>query len=466
MNLLQLLLILKARYKIIVTTFIVTILTALIVVLILPKNYKATTSLLLNYKGMDPVTGVVLPAQLMPGYMATQVDIINSRNIALKVVNELGLADNDFSKKQFQEKANGFGDIHNWLADALLDGLDVTPSKESSVIEISYTSVDPDFAATIANAFADKYQSTSVQLKVDPALKASEYFTKQIKVLREDLKVAQEKLSKFQQEKGITNPEQTYDVESTHLNELSTQLSLAQSAAIDAQSRKYNAQNNANSSPDVSLSPVLQSLRIDATKAESKLAELSQRLSKNHPEYQAAESELAKIKSQMREEMGRATSTVAGTASINQNHEAQLRVQVEQQKKRLLELNAVRGESAVLQKDVEIAQKSIDAITSRFGQTNIEGHSEQSDIALLNPAIPPQYANGPRKILVLGLAVMMGGVLGLCLAFVAELLDRRVRCTDDISALLEVPVFAIIDSKRKKPIFAMLGQSPKLLGST
>lgn len=465
MNLFQLLLILKARYKIIVTTFIVTVLTALVVVLILPKNYKATTSLLLNYKGMDPVTGVVLPAQLMPGYMATQVDIINSRNIALKVVNELGLADSDFSKKQFQEKVDGVGDIHNWLADTLLEGLDVVPSKESSVIEISYTSVDPDFAATIANVFADKYQSTSLQLKVDPALKASAYFSKQIKVLREDLKLAQEKLSKFQQEKGITNPEQTYDIESTRLNELSSQLSAAQSSTIDSQSRKTNAQSNAANSPDVSLNPVLQSLRIDATRAESKLAELSQRLSKNHPEYQATETELAKIKSQMRDEMSRATSTVGVTVSINQSREAQLRVQVEQQKKRLLELNAVRGESAVLQKDLEIAQKSIDAITSRFGQTNIEGHSEQSDIALLNPAIPPQYAKGPRKILVLGLAVIMGGILGLCLAFVAELLDRRVRCTDDILALLEVPVFAIIDSKRKKPMFAMPGQSPKLLGS-
>ncbi len=465
MNLLQLLLILKARYKIILITFLVTVITAFVVVSLLPKSYKATTSLLLNYKGMDPVTGLVLPAQLMPGYMATQVDIINSRNIALKVVNELGLANNDLARQQFLKATDGKGDIHNWLADSLLTKLDVVPSKESSVIEINYSSVDPDFAAIIANAFADKYQSTSVQLKVDPALKASEYFTKQIKVLRDDLKNAQDKLSKYQQEKGITNPEQTYDIESTRLNELSSQLSVAQAAAIDTQSRNANAQANAASSPDVGLSPVLQSLRIDATKAESKLAELSQRLSKNHPEYQAAESELAKIKSQMRDEMGRASSTVASSASINQQRESQLRTQVEQQKKRLLALNLQRGESSVLQKDVELAQKSIDAITSRFGQTNIEGHSEQSDIALLNPAIAPQDPSSPRKLIAMALAVMMGGILGLGFAFIAELLDRRVRCTDDISALLEVPVFAMIESKRKKPIFLMLGQSPKLLGS-
>ncbi|MES1987318.1 MAG: Wzz/FepE/Etk N-terminal domain-containing protein [Pseudomonadota bacterium] len=85
MNLLQFLLILKARYKVILITFLITVTTATAVTLFLPKSYTATTSLLLNYKGMDPVTGMVLPAQLMPGYMATQNDIIQSRNIALKV---------------------------------------------------------------------------------------------------------------------------------------------------------------------------------------------------------------------------------------------------------------------------------------------------------------------------------------------------------------------------------------------
>ena len=57
--------------------FLVVVLTTIIVNLfVLPKSYTATTSLVLNYKGMDPVTGAVLPAQLMPGYMATQTDII------------------------------------------------------------------------------------------------------------------------------------------------------------------------------------------------------------------------------------------------------------------------------------------------------------------------------------------------------------------------------------------------------
>lgn len=85
--------ILYARRKIIAMTLIITVLTTLVVSLLLPKTYKATTTLVLNYKGADPITGMPLPAQLLPGYMATQVDIINSRNVGLKVVDELKLAE-------------------------------------------------------------------------------------------------------------------------------------------------------------------------------------------------------------------------------------------------------------------------------------------------------------------------------------------------------------------------------------
>ncbi len=465
MNLLQLLLILKARYKVIMITFLITVITAVVVTSMLPKSYTATTSLLLNYKGLDPVTGVMLPSQLMPGYMATQVDIIHSRNIALKVVDSLNLSDSDAVQAKFQTEAKGQGDIRNWLAELLLNKLKVTPSRESSVIEISFNAVEPTFASTIANKFAEKYMETSVQLKVEPALKASDYFGKQIQVLRKNLQEAQMKLSNYQREKGVTNPEQSYDVESMRLNELSSQLSLAQTASIEAQSRKRSAQTSAADSPDVALSPVLQSLRIEVSRAESKLADLTQRFGKNHPQYQSAEAELSKVKALLKEELQRSSNSVSGTANINAQREAQLRQQVEQQKKRLLDLNMTRGELSVLQKDVETAQRAIDAVTQRFGQTNIEGHSNQSDIALLNPAIPPLAPSGPRKLLAILLAIVMGGVLGIGFALIAELLDRRVRCSEDVSELLEMPVFALVKSKPKKLNVVIANKMQKLLGS-
>ncbi len=446
MNISQLFLSLKARIKIVLFTFFITVLTATVVSLLLPKSYKATTQLVANYNGTDSVTGTVSPSQLTTSYMATQLDIIKSDRTALSVVDALHLVDNQRMREQFAEATNGRGEMRNWLAAKLTKKLEIEPS--SNVIQISFTDTDPSFAADIANAYAKSYQELNTQLKVGPAQKAASYFDQQTKTFRANLAKAQTALSEYQQAKGITSADERLDVENTRLNELSDELVKAQSLAIEARSRQRNTLNNAKDSPDVALNPVVQNLRVDAAKAESKLVELSHTLGQNHPQYEAAADELRNIQSQLQNEVRRTSNSIAGTAQIQQQREDELRTKVAQQKTEVLKLNRTRDELSVLQKDVETAQKALDAVTQRFSQTNIEGQSNQSDIAVLSLAKPPTWPRSPRIALNILLSIFLGGLLGAGFGLAAELMDRRVRSSDDIADLLKVPVVTL---KKNKP---------------
>ncbi|MDP3088166.1 MAG: chain length determinant protein EpsF [Methylotenera sp.] len=450
MNLTQFLLILKARHKIILITFGLTVLTTLVVSLLLPKSYTATTSLVLNYKGMDPVTGLALPAQLMPGYMATQVDIITSRNVAIKVVDQLKFAESEKAKEQFDQATQGVGDIRAWFADLLLQNLDVKPSRESSVLEISFSGSDPKFAAVVANAFANAYQQTNIELKVEPAQKASEFLGEQTKTLRLNLESAQARLSKYQQEKGLTSVMGNLDVESARLNDLSSQLVMAQSQTYEANSRQQRTRGNGDDSPDVAANPVVQNLKIDIVRGESKLSELSQRVGLSHPQYMSANAELSKLKSQLLEETSKASRTIGGTAHIHQQREAELRAALAAQKARVLELNLSRDQLAVQQRDVENAQRALDAASQRLTQTTLEGNVNQTDVAVLNLAIPPQDHSSPKIMLNILLSIFLGTMLGVGFGLLAEMMDRRVRSREDISELLQIPVFALIEVNQTK----------------
>jgi uncharacterized protein involved in exopolysaccharide biosynthesis len=188
---------------------------------------------------------------------------------------------------------------------------------------------------------------------------------------------------------------------------------------------------------------VIQNLKLATSQAETKLAEISQRMGKNHPQYQSAETELNKIRTQLSEETQRASNSITSAANINQQRESELRTQVNLQKNKVLALNLLRDEMGVLQKDVDTAKKAMDAVTQRYSQTSIEGQSNQSDIAILNPAIPPGSPSSPRVLINIALAIIMGAILGIGFGFLAELADRRVRSRDDLSNMLEVPVFAL-----------------------
>jgi chain length determinant protein EpsF len=451
MNVHQFLLILLARKKIILTTLLVTVALALGVSLIQAKTYKATASVLLNYKGVDPLTGLTMPGQLLPGYMATQIDIISSKNVALRVVDALHLANSSAVVQQFNDDTGGQGSVRDWLAELLLKKLEIVPSRESSVVEISFKGADPAFAAAVANAFADEYEKISVQLKTQPAKKASSYFNEQTKQLRDNLEAAQARLSKYQQEKGIVSLDNNrVDVELSRLNELSAQLVQAQTAAMEGNSRQA-AAGSALSSPDVANNALIQQMRANLAIAEGKFADTSQRYGRNHPSYQAAQAELSKVRGELNAALGTVSRSVGANAQVLRARESELREAVAQQKAKVLELNRARDELGVLLKDLDSAQRAFDAASQRFSQTRIEAQSEQSDISLLNPAVPPTEPAGPRVLLNTLIGILAGTVLGVGLALLLELLNRPVRSPSDVKDMLGIPVLGTIEWKQAGP---------------
>lgn len=466
MNLTQLLLILLARKRIILATLLVTVSLTMLVSLSLPKTYQATASVLLNYKGMDPLTGIVMPSQLLPGYMATQIDIISSKNVAARVVDQLKLAQNAEVVAQFNAATRGQGTVRDWLADLLLKKLDVVPSRESSVVEINFKGSDPVFVAGVANAFAEEYQKLSIELKVEPMKKASAYFNDQTKQLRDSLEAAQSRLSKYQQERGIVSVDNRLDVESNRLNDLSAQLVAVQGQAMEATSRQ-NMASRGDESPDVAANPMVQNLKAQLAAAESKLADVGQRLGRNHPQYLSGKAEVDKIAASLASQVKSTSTSVGNNAAILQQREAAVRAALAAQKAKVLELNRSRDELGVLVKDVESAQRAFDATSQRFSQTRIEGQSEQSDIAVLNPATPPLGASGPRVMLNTLLSLFLGTMLGLGFALLAEMIDRRVRSEADMTEVLQVPVFGVIDwnqTKRRRynPIASLMPRRLRL----
>jgi chain length determinant protein EpsF len=209
----QFLLILRARYKVVVFTLLFTVITVFVVSLLLPKQYSASSALVVDVKSPDPVAGMVLPGLAIPGYMATQVDIINSDRVAQRVVTQLRMDESPAIREQWMESTEGRGDIKVWLADLLKKELYVRPSRESNVINIEFAGIDPDFAAAVANAFAQAYIDVNLELKVEPARQYSVWFEDQTKSLRDKLENAQQALSTYQQKTGIVAADERLDYE-------------------------------------------------------------------------------------------------------------------------------------------------------------------------------------------------------------------------------------------------------------
>lgn len=449
MNFTQFLLILNARKWIILGVLALTVAVTAAVSLLLPKEYTASTQIIVDSKSKDPFTGQLLPSQLFPGYMATQIDIIKSEGVAIRAVRDLKLADNPATREAFQKATKGQGSIDQWLAGILLPKLDAQPSRESSIIAINFSGADPQFAAIVANAFAKAYIQTSLDLRVAPAKQTAEWFDQQITQLRSNLDEAQQKLTAYQREKGIVESEERLDVETRRMADLAGQIVAAQSVAFDANSRSGQSSNL----PEVNNSPVVQNLKVQVAQGEGKLAELSKRVGVNHPEYLRLQAELSSYKAKLAIELNTATRGVGATAGAARQRVNELSAAFERQKAYVLSLKKQREEATLLARDLENAQRIYDSALQRYGQTRMEAQSTQTDLTILNPASPPSQPSKPRVFLNILIALFMGAMLGVGVGFLMELLDRRVRSGQDIALALEIPVLAEVRPKSRLATF-------------
>jgi uncharacterized protein involved in exopolysaccharide biosynthesis len=172
MSLNQFITVVKARRWVVLSTLLVALVAAVAVSALMPARWTASASVLLEWKGPDPGSGMLVSAQTRPGHLATQVEIIQSRNVALKVVEQLKLHESQRIQQDWRDAAQGRGSLKVWIADRLLANLTADPLRESSVVSINYSGADPVSAASIANAFAEAYASTNVELQHEGARRA------------------------------------------------------------------------------------------------------------------------------------------------------------------------------------------------------------------------------------------------------------------------------------------------------
>ena len=440
----QFLSILRARWWVVLLVLGLTVATTVVVSLLLPKQYTATASVVVDFKP-DPISAAVFGGMPSPAVMATQVDILTSERVALRVVQANRLSENPQIRQQWQDETGGEGTVEQWLITLFQKSLDVQPSRESSVIRVGYQAPDPRFAAGMANAFVQAYVDTSLALRVNPARQYSGFFDQQVKDSREALEKAQSRLSDFQRANGIIATDERLDVENARLNELSSQLVALQAVAAESRSRQAQANSAAGDRiQEVLVNPVINQLKADITRAEVQIKQLTARLGDAHPQVVEARGSLAELRSRLDAETRRVTGGVTVTSTINNQREAQVRAALEAQRAQVLRMKTVRDEGLVLQREVENAQRTYDAVQARLAQSSLESQTTQSNVNVLTQAVPPLEPSSPNIPLNVALSVFLGGLLAVGTALLLELMDRRVRSVDDVIAALDLPVIGVL----------------------
>ena len=360
MNFRLFLAIVKGRFMIILLTLFISVAVAGLWTLVAPKKYQAATFLLFNFKEDNPFDTTLLPAQLASSFMETQLDVIRSQNVALKVVDMLDMPDKPGWKDAYKKAGIKSTPIRDWIASQLLTNLLVEPLPNSShVVSVSYEAATSADSAKIANAFAQAFITTTLELSLEPARRNAAWFDEQLKVLKKRVEAAHARLTDYQVQKGIVALDEKLAAENLRLDDISKKL-------VDAQ------------------------IETDEVR--------SRQLGENHPDYIAA---------------------IQRQNSLTQSLGAQRRL--------VLQLKSQRDQLNELSGEAEAEDQNYTATMQNYNKQAFESQFNQSNIAVLSAAVPPQDPASPNVLLNMVSATVLGLILGIGAAMAAEMINPKVR---------------------------------------
>ena len=445
--------ILQARRKLAMSLFFGILAFAIAFSLLWPKNYTATTSVVVDLKA-DPVSGLTQAATAQPAasYMATQVSIVKSDAVARRVVRMMNLQGNPEMRAKWAKETEQRGSFEDWLGQVLSKGLTVTPGRDSSIIEIEYESVDPAFAAALANAFAKAYIDTVVQMRTDPARGYAQYFEERAQLARDKLERAQSKLAAAQKERGIVITDERLDTEIVRLNEMGQQLVGLRALKAESASRRHAASTQADQTQEVLNSTVVSTLKSNLALLSAKLTEYQEQYGDSHPNVLQLKANIEETQRRLAAETRRISGGIGTSDNITEAREAAALKAYEEQREKLLKMKEQRNELALLESEVDSAQKVFDTIQLRQSQSSLESNSSQSTVSVLSPAVEPHKHSSPKLLLNLALALSLGSIFTMLATMAAELLDRRVRTSVDLIQALEIPVIGALPSPHARKL--------------
>lgn len=338
---------------------------------------------------------------------------------------------------------------------ALQSRVDVSVIGRSYVLSVKAQSQDPRRAAAIANTLAERYVARQRQDKVKATGQAEGFLDDRIAELRQKVQQADQAVEQYRQKNGLYKGANT-GVTSQQLTELNTQLTLAQAAKAEAESRLREARSldrqgmTGDTVPEVLRSPSVQSLKQQQVEAERRIAEISSTLGAKHPKMTAAKTELANVERKLRAEIAMTVQGLAHEAGTAASRYDALRRSLDQLKGQMGDVNKRSIQLDALEREAQVARAMLDETQRRAEQTLGQDKMVGANARVISAAAPPIAPGVPPKGLIVFLATAGALLLGSLIALLREGADRSYRRADEIVRDTGLPVLAMIPSQRRK----------------
>lgn len=396
-------------------------------------------------------------------FYQTQYELLRSRTLARRVIDQLGLRSSQTFAPQPQVSflADLRERVASWLPSdpgtsqgagpdediesLFLENLSVSPVKNSRLVAIHFRGPDPVEAAAIANALAESFVNTSLERRYDAASYAKTFLEGRIELARANLDDSERRLIAYAREREIINLDDKLDILMSRLKDMSKEQVAAESERIaaEAQYQQMTKEGGARTSGALE-SPVIQKLKDRQAELTSEYQEKLKVFKPGYPKMQQIAQQIEEIQRAIDAESATIGSAARSTYEAKLRQEAKLTARINAIKAEILDLQDRSTDYQTLKRDVETNRQLYDGLLQRMKEVGVVAGIGTNNISVVDPAEVPRHRFKPSLKTNLAIALALGLFGGIALAFLLEALDDTVKSTDELERRLDAPILGLI----------------------
>ena len=462
------------RRWLIVSFLMLTFISTLILTLASPKIYKASSSIEVSPQNqkVTKFEEVVATEVRVQEFYQTQVDLLQNNELARRVIETLELAENPVVIETLEGSGNSglVAKIKTWLkaiirsdkekehsaeisAEAIKqqhllkfieDNLEVSPKRNSMLIGVSFTSPDRKLSKNMANAFVEEFVRWNMDKKLGASQLARDFLMKQIDRSKINLEKAEEDLNRFGKQAGIVSLDTKLNSVYRQLEEVNSALAEAETELIGKEAvYKQASLDGLSHLPQVMVNEVIAALKAEYARLQSEYEDLAVTFHDEYPAVKALKTKMNSIGNRIKIEEQRVFLAIENEYRAAFEKVKTMRARLEMQKKMAIDLNERATQYKIMAREVETNKGIYQSLLERTKEIESMVGVSSSNIHIVNKAMLPIKPFKPKVKLNLLLALVVGLMGGVGIAFFLEYYTDTITNPDEISDRFRIPILGV-----------------------
>jgi succinoglycan biosynthesis transport protein ExoP len=408
---------------------------------------------------IDRENGSILPFQGMEtydfmmdleNYIETQSKILTSETLALRTIRSSGLgARPEYASPNGPSEALATGSLENQKRPpelgAFLGSLGIKRVPNSRLLDVTFESTDPQFAARIVNEHIKNFQEQNIRSRYDETTRATTWLRNELDELKITVQESEDRRIAYERKNQIWTLDDKSNITTQRLADLNKELTDAQSERMRKEALfQFAKAGDIADVPQLRENPVLQGL---TQRRQTAIADYSDALSQygpNFPKVQRLQAQLKDMDQLIQKETVNTLNHIETEYREARERENLLSKALDEQKGAANQMAEKMVEYNILKREAEASKTLYDGLMTKLKEVGISAALQSSNIRVVDPAMIPTYPSRPAKARNIALAFLVGLVGGIGLALMREYLDNTVKTPDDIETLARLPSLAVV----------------------